>query len=296
MKSSIGQALSFLFVPGSRPERFEKALASGASCIILDLEDAVAAPQKPAARQAIAQWLAANAAVRQRVLVRLNDAASPWHAEDLVLCRAASLTTVMLPKCESGEQVAAVRAHLAGPAVVLALIESARGIAAAQAIAATPGVARLAFGSLDYMVDLDIPALRDARGNSNLALDVAAAQLAIASRAADLAPPVAGVTPEIDALQVEFDMQQARQLGFGAKMCIHPSQVAAVHQALRPDQSSVAWAHKVLQAWHDSAGGAIQVDGKMVDRPVVLKAQRLVALAVATDDAAARPEKFPSEN
>jgi citrate lyase subunit beta / citryl-CoA lyase len=165
-------------------------------------------------------------------------------------------------------------------------VETARGMVALHDIAAAPGVARLAFGSLDYMVDLDIPSLRSdvdvggsvaGNGVSNFALDFAATQIAIASRAAGLPSPVAGVTPELDAGRVTADMAHARTLGFGAKMCIHPSQVAAVRAALLPSAQELAWAQRVLQAWQASAGGAIQLDGKMVDRPVVLKAERIVA-------------------
>ncbi|MEO6293759.1 MAG: aldolase/citrate lyase family protein, partial [Burkholderiaceae bacterium] len=152
----------------------------------------------------------------------------------------------------------------------LPLIETARGMVAVLEIAAAPGVLRLAFGALDYMVDLDLPA-------GSPALDFAAAQIAIASRAACLASPVAGVTPELDAARVAADMAQARALGFGAKMCIHPVQVAAVRAALAPSAEEIAWAQRVLQAWHVSTGGALQLDGKMIDRPVVLKAERILA-------------------
>jgi citrate lyase subunit beta/citryl-CoA lyase len=172
--------------------------------------------------------------------------------------------------------VAAVLACLPKNSCVLPLIETARGMLALQAIATAPGVTRLAFGSLDYMVDLNIPA-------GSLALDFAAAQIAIASRAAGIASPVAGVTPELDAARVAQDMLHARSLGFGAKMCIHPSQVAAVRAALAPSAEELAWAQRVLQAWNASAGGALQVDGKMVDRPVVLKAERIAAQAARTN-------------
>ena len=266
--------LTYLFVPGNRPERFAKALASGADRIIIDLEDAVSPADKPVARAALAQWMASTAAVRDRVLVRINDAATPWHAEDLGLIRALQVACVMLPKCEAAAQVADVRLGLAHDASVLALIETARGMVALHDIAACPGVARLAFGSLDYMVDLDLPA-------GSPALDFAAAQIAIASRAAGIASPVAGVTPALDAAQVSADMAHARALGFGAKMCIHPSQVAAVHAALAPTAEELAWAQRVLTAWNSSGGGALQVDGKMVDRPVVLRAERIVAGAAA---------------
>lgn len=261
---------TYLFVPGNRPERFAKALASGADRIILDLEDAVAPNDKAGARAAIAEWMGSPAAPRERVLIRINDVTSAWHADDLALAHAVQVACVMLPKCEAAAQVAALRARLAPEASVLPLIESARGMVALLEIATSPGVVRLAFGALDYMVDLDLPA-------GSPALDYAAAQIAIASRAAGLASPVAGVTPELDAVRVAADMAQARALGFGAKMCIHPAQVAAVRAALAPSAEELAWAQRVLQAWNASAGGALQLDGKMVDRPVVLKAERILA-------------------
>ena len=264
--------LTYLFVPGDRPERFAKALASGADRIIIDLEDAVAPGNKAAARDAIAAWVGAGHAPPDNVLIRINDVATAWHADDLALAAAVKAACVMLPKCEAAEQVAAVRARLPDAATVLPLIETARGMRALHDIATAPGVARLAFGSLDYMVDLDIPA-------GSLALDIAATQIAIASRAAGLASPVAGVTPDLDAALVSADMAHARTLGFGAKLCIHPSQVAAVRLALAPSAAELAWALRVLQAWQASSGGAIQLDGKMIDRPVVLKAERIAALA-----------------
>ncbi|MEO6015665.1 MAG: CoA ester lyase [Polaromonas sp.] len=267
--------LTYLFVPGDRPERFAKALASGADRVIIDLEDAVAPGNKAAARSAIAAWMGAGDTPTDNILVRINDAATTWHAEDLTLAAAVRTACVMLPKCEAAGQVASVLAALPEAASVLPLIETARGMRALHDIAAAPGVARLAFGSLDYMVDLDIPA-------GSLALDIAATQIAIASRAAGIASPVAGVTPDLDAALVGADMAHARTLGFGAKMCIHPSQLAAVRLALAPSAAELAWAHRVLQAWQASSGGALQLDGRMVDRPVVLKAERIAALADAT--------------
>ena len=264
--------LTYLFVPGDRPERFAKALASGADRIIIDLEDAVAPGSKAAARSAIADWLGAGNAAAHRVLIRINDAGTMWHAEDLALTSAVKAACVMLPKCEAADQMAAVLAQLSDTATVLPLIETARGMRVLHDIAAAPGVERLAFGSLDYMLDLDIPA-------GSLALDIAATQIAISSRAAGIASPVAGVTPDLDAALISTDMAHARSLGFGAKMCIHPSQVAAVRLALAPTAAELAWALRVLQAWQASSGGVIQLDGKMIDRPVVLKAERIAAHA-----------------
>lgn len=271
--------VTYLFVPGNRPERFAKALASGADRIILDLEDAVTPPDKVAARLAVAQWFALAGDAAARVVLRINGSDSAFHAEDLLLLSASPWPCVLLPKCESAAQVVALRPHLHAQASALSLIESARGVMALASIAAAPGVERLAFGSLDYMLDLDIPALRDAHGNSSLALDIAATQIAQASRAAGLAPPVAGVTPEIDAARVQQDMLHARSLGYGAKMCIHPAQIAAVLAALQSSAGELAWAQRVVDAAAASQGAALLVDGRMVDRPVLEKSRRLLALA-----------------
>ena len=264
---------TYLFVPGTRPERFAKALASGADAVILDLEDAVAADDKALARQAIADWFrSASAGDRARSVVRINDAASPWFDDDLAALRKAGACSVLLPKAESVQQVAATLAALPG-ASVLALIESARGVAGVDTVAAA-GVSRLVFGTLDFALDLDIEIDNDASG-----LAYAASRIAIASRVAGLPSPVAGVTPQLDDRQrLLADLASARAVGFGAKLCIHPSQVEPIHTALRPPAEALAWAQRVLAA--DAASpGAARLDGRMVDRPVVLQAQRTLALA-----------------
>jgi citrate lyase subunit beta / citryl-CoA lyase len=264
---------TYLFVPGTRPERFGKALASGADAVVLDLEDAVAPEDKGSARAAIANWLTTAASVdRARIVVRINDAGSAWFPEDLRALRNAAVTSVMLPKAESARQVAATKAVLPN-ASVLALIESARGVHEVDAVAAA-GVSRLVFGTLDFALDLDIDITTDASG-----LAYAAGRIALASRVAGLPSPVAGVTPQLDdPARLLSDLAQARSQGFGAKLCIHPSQVQPIHAALRPTAQALDWARRVLAA--DAASpGAARLDGRMVDRPVVLQAQRTLALA-----------------
>lgn len=274
MTNASSFARAYLFVPGNRPERFAKALASGADRVILDLEDAVLPADKPLARSAIAAWVRSlDTAAQARLLVRLNDAASPWHADDLAWLPGSLLSHAMLSKCEHPEQVAAVCERLPAQGTVLPLLETARGVLAAVAIAEAPQVARLAFGSLDYLLDLDLP-------GPGFALDSAATALALASRAADLPAPLAGVTAALDLDQLQADLTHAKALGYGAKMCIHPSQVAAVHAAFQPDAQALAWAQRVVSAWQRADGsGAIQVDARMVDKPVLLRAERILAQA-----------------
>jgi citrate lyase subunit beta / citryl-CoA lyase len=263
-------ARTYLFVPGNRPERFAKALASGADAVVLDLEDAVAAADKPGARDAIARWWAE--ADTTRVLVRINDVASPHFGEDQRLVREAGIATVMLAKAETADQIAAVRA--ATPATVLPLVETACGLAASERLAAADGVQRLVFGTLDFALDLNLDIAAD-----NEPLAEAAARLVLASRLAGLLPPVAGGTPQIDdEARLLADLHWSRRRGFGAKLCIHPRQVAPVHAALSPDAAAIAWARRVIAA-ESASPGAAQVDGRMVDRPVVLQARRTLARA-----------------
>lgn len=268
----MSMAITYLFVPGNRPERFDKALAAKAGAVVLDLEDAVAPGDKAAAREAIAAWAGHPRAARDRVVVRINDTQSPWFNDDLAMLAAAGILRVMLPKTEWPAQVARVMAPLDAAARVLPLIESARGVANVGDISMAEGVDRLVFGTLDYAVDLDLP-------GDDASLAYPLSRIAIASRCAELPAPVAGVTPSIDdAARIAADFAFARSFGFGAKLCIHPRQVAVIHEACRPSPEDIAWAERVLAAASASAGAA-QLDGKMIDRPVVLKAQAVLARA-----------------
>ena len=241
---------------------------------MLDLEDAVAADAKDAAREAVRAWAAdATPADRARVVVRTNDLGSPHAAADLAAVAEAGITAIMLPKTESADDVATVRSA-APDVVVLALVESARGLAAAEEIAAAPGVVRLVFGTLDYALDLDLE-IDDASDG----LSYAAGRLAVASRCAGIATPVGGVTPQLgDEARLLADLAWSRRHGFGAKLCIHPAQVAAIHAALAPTTQAVERARRVLEADAGSPGAA-QLDGRMIDRPVVLAARRTLARA-----------------
>jgi citrate lyase subunit beta / citryl-CoA lyase len=265
---------TYLFVPGNRPERFGKAFASGADAVVLDLEDAVAPSAKGPAREAVARWAHdAPAAELARAVVRINEMQSSPHDDDLRLLCDARLTNVMLPKAESAAQAKAVGAAVPG-AHVLALVESARGVVNASEIAAVTSVKRLVFGTLDYALDLDLEAAEDADG-----LSYAASALALASRVAGLPAPVAGVTPQFeDEPRLLADLAWARRHGFGAKLCIHPRQVAPIHAALAPSAQETAWARRVVAA-ESASPGAAQLDGRMIDRPVLLQAQRTLQRA-----------------
>ena len=261
--------VTYLFVPGNRPERFDKALASGADAVIFDLEDAVSPHDKDRARANVREWMERHRNAAPHVVVRINDDATPWFDADLDLLRQVDARFAMLPKAEGPEQIDAVRTVLSEKGQVLPLIETARGVHNVDAVASTPGVQRLIFGTLDYAADLDLSG--DERG-----LIYPAARIALASRYAGLATPVAGVTLAIDdEKRLLADLAFDRALGFGAKLCIHPRQVAIVRDALVPTAAEVDWAKRVLAA-AEGADGAVQVDGQMVDRPVVLKARAIL--------------------
>lgn len=273
---------TYLFVPGNRPERFDKALASGAGVVILDLEDAVAPAEKEVARKAISQWCVAHRTDLDRIAVRINSMDSDEHANDLEAISRAGVRHVMLPKVESADSIVRLAGNVHARMMILALIESARGIREVDSIAAAPGVLRLAFGTLDYALDLNLHGdLTGAAGG----FAVPASRIAIASRCAGLAPPIAGVSPDvIDDAALLADLSFARAQGFTAKMCIHPRQVSVVHDALLPSSDEVSWARRVLAAANGSTG-AISVDGKMVDRPVLARAQSILDnLAVVQGD------------
>jgi len=256
---------SYLFVPADRPERYAKAIASGADAVVVDLEDAVAAQAKDGARAMLAAWLAQ---AQDRVVVRINAVGTPWFEADLALARLPNVSAVMLPKTEQVEDLALIPHDC-----LLPLIETAAGIDGLREIARAPRVQRLVFGSIDLQADLGMLAEEDE-------LLVFRTQLVLHSRLANLAPPVDGAHTALDdPTRLEAGARRARRLGFGAKLCIHPRQVDAVHRGFMPSAEEISWARTVLDAATAAGGAAIAVDGKMVDRPVLLRAQAVLDLS-----------------
>ena len=261
------QPRSYLFVPGDRTERIGKARASGADAVIVDLEDAVAPAGKTAARDAVSNTLGAA----HPVVVRINGAETGWFGDDARLCAHPGVAAVMLPKADSTDAVAALRAA-SGDKPVLALIESAAGMANLRTLAGG-GIARLVFGSIDFQLDLDI-------ADDDLALLPFRMRLVLASRVANLPPPVDGVTTALDdAVRIEHEARRARSLGFGGKLCIHPKQVTIVNAAFSPTPAELDWARRIVDAAGGAGGAAVAVDGRMVDAPVLARARRLLAAA-----------------
>lgn len=261
-------ARSLLFVPGDRPERIRKARDAGADLAIVDLEDAVTPAARPEARGHVADALATD---DRPLAVRINAVGTADHGQDLEVVRQRSCI-VMVAKAEDPGRLEALARTLPDGAALIALVETAAGVLAAAGIAQVAGVTRLAFGSFDLAAELGVdPA--DAT-----ALAWTRSQLVLASAAAGIAPPVDGVTAAVDEPEVvTSEVAMAARLGFTGKLCIHPRQVPIVHTALRPSEDELRWARRVVDAV--APDGIAVVDGRMVDRPVVERARRLLASA-----------------
>jgi len=275
----LALARTFLFVPADRPERHARALAAGAGGVIVDLEDAVAPERKASARESLAASFAAlPQAGRQRLLVRINASGTPWHDDDrtavATLVAQGLIAAVVLPKAERAGDLRQLAEAIGATGLLVPLIESAAGLAAVDELAAAPQVLRLAFGNLDFQADVGLAC--DADEAELVPVRLA---LLLATRRAGLPAPIDGVTADWrDAQRLAADTARARRGGFGAKLCIHPDQVAPVHAALGPSTDELAWARRVVDAIRSAGGGVVSLDGRMVDAPVVRLAERLLAL------------------
>ena len=209
------------------------------------------------------------------MLVRVNGAGTQWFANDLAVCaQLQGVQAVVLPKAESADQVR--RVTDAGKPV-LPIIESARGVLNLADIAAAKGVERLSFGSLDLM--LETGTTPDTRGAAML-LDHIRCQILLHSAACGLDAPIDGVYPNFsDTEGLQNIATQVRDMGFGGMLCIHPKQVEVIQNVFAPSQTDLDWAQRVVQQADQTGSLAFQVDGKMVDAPVIARARRLLAEA-----------------
>ena len=275
LDTPLGFCSNFLFVPGTRPERFTKALDSGAGGVIIDLEDAVAPEEKETARNAVrAAWPSFTAEQKKRLVIRSNSPGSKFYSADLILAQELAVACLLIPKSESMDEMNGAALVLPNTALI-PMIETAIGLDHLREIANANQVIRLALGNLDLQADLGMVC-----DPQETELQTARYQIVLASRVAQIAPPVDGVTPSTDDVaRIQDDAERAKRMGFGGKLCIHPKQVGIVKAAFMPSQEELAWAHRVIDADKASKGGAVKLDGRMIDRPVVLLAQRTIAIA-----------------
>jgi citrate lyase subunit beta/citryl-CoA lyase len=255
---------ALLFCPADRPDRYAKALAA-ADVIVLDLEDAVGPAGKPAAREA----LVATPLDPSRVIVRVNATTTAEHAPDLEALRATPYHTIMLPKAENRGQLDAL-----SPWRVVALCETPLGVLDAAQIAAAPNVTALMWGSEDLAAAIGGRTSRLPDGcYRQFALHARSSVLLAASAFGRLAiDSVWTNISDLDGLAVEAE--DAAASGFALKACIHPRQVPVVRAAFRADGAQVAWAARVLAAAGE--GGAVAVDGQMIDKPLIRQAESIM--------------------
>jgi citrate lyase beta subunit len=266
-----------LFVPGTRPDRFASALASGADAIVFDLEDSVDPRRKSEARAAVAAFLSQPPSTSASLLVRVNGFDSAWFFEDLESVGAVeSIHAVVLPKAEVPAQVGvAAQATVSGR--VIPLIETARGVLNAAAIAAaTASVPAMLFGAEDLTAQIGIPRTID---GDELVFARSQVVLAATSVGADA----------IDAVLIDIaapddlrrDALRARALGFRGKMAIHPCQIPVIHEVFMPSPAERARAQRIVEAFEQAQAlgeAVIRLDDRMIDMPVVVRAKRLLAL------------------
>lgn len=282
-----------LFVPGNRPDRVDKAVNSGADAVIIDLEDSVPLAQKEETRSKVREKVFEHR--DRKIIVRVNALSSGFLQGDLDEVIVKDLFCIMVPKVESMEHINELDRLLldaekktgmkAGTVDVIPLIESARAVQNIfQIVSVTTDSSRIvtvAFGAADYTLDLGIEMTKE-----GAELSYPRSRIPVACRAAGIEPPLD--TPfMIDLKDIESlkaDAMRAKRLGFQGKLCIHPNQIDPCHAIFSPTREEILYAEKVIQAFEDAESkgmGAIQLDGKFIDYPIVNRSRRVLKLAVA---------------
>ena len=269
---------SFLFAPGSNSNVMQKALKAGADAVIFDLEDAVAVTEKVKARDLVFEEIRKGPFECKRY-VRINAWGTSWAREDLLAAVEGGIDGVMMPKAENSDDVNAVAAMIPADVDFIPLVETARGILNAFEIASSNAkISRLAFGAVDFTLDVGAT-----YSKTGLELLYARSCLVIASRAADLYPPIDTVYPDLTDLNgLESELSQIKTIGMFGKLAIHPKQLNLIHHTFTPTESEVEIAQKITSAFEESEKigcASMRVDGKFVDYPVFLKAQQIISLA-----------------
>ncbi|WP_152363706.1 HpcH/HpaI aldolase/citrate lyase family protein [Microlunatus speluncae] len=267
-----------LYVPGDRPERFAKAVGSGADQVIIDLEDAVAPDRKDYARDAVREFLA-GPAVETPIAVRPNGAGTRWHDQDLIMLAASpALAALRLPKVERIDELDRIAASFADrdqPVSITALIETGFAVEHAYRIAGHRAVTGIALGELDLRAELGL--------STESGLDWIRVRVVVAARAAGLPAPQQAVYPDVADLAGLADSCRAgAALGFCGRTAIHPRQLPVIRKAYAPAPDAVDQARAVLAALGGGVGVAVLPDGRMIDEAVAVEARRVLELAALT--------------
>jgi citrate lyase subunit beta / citryl-CoA lyase len=280
---------SMLFVPGDRPERFAKAEASGADAVIFDLEDAVQPANRPRARVEIANYLKMSDRIVP-LWVRINPVSSADALPDIAAIAFSRPDGVMLPKAESGEDLRRLDHWLevletahgfdVGSIRVIPLItETAGAVLNARSFAPAPArVLGMSWGAEDLAADLGSLGNKTEAGEYEFPYMVASTMCLYACAAAGVAAIETVDTEVKDVAAVERRARASRRAGYTAKLAIHPGQIPAIHAAFTPTAQEIEWAERVLQAFREAQGkGALMLDGRLLDRPHVRQAERILA-------------------
>lgn len=262
---------SQLFVPGNRPDRFEKACQAGADLVCIDLEDAVGPGEKDAARKTVINWLSETD--HQNVSLRINGLDTPFAERDIdaLANSGLALPFIMIPKVGTAgelEKLDSMLPQKLGP--FFAIIESAAGLVNCEAIFDHPRVSLGMYGAVDYAGDVDCDLSWDTHlyARSRLVAAAAAAEVMLFD------VPHVNVR---DLDECEATTRRAKALGIHARSAIHPAQVDRIHAALAPTDAELAWARSVVAADEASGGNVTLLDGKFIEAPVVKKARRIIA-------------------
>ncbi|MEH6819206.1 MAG: CoA ester lyase [Dietzia psychralcaliphila] len=260
-------ARSWLLLPADKSERFDAAVASEMDVVVLDVEDGCRQSEKERARREVRQWLEAG----NHAWIRINDVRSPeWEKDLMALGHCPGLDGVMLAKTENPEHVSLTAARLAADTPIVALVESADGLAAATEIAKTDQVVRLAFGIGDYRRDTGI-------GSSQIAMAYTRSQFVVSSRVARVAPPIDGPTISNDTQVLMDAAEHAVEMGMTGKLCLRVDQAPYINEVLSPSAADVSWAESVIDEL--GPGGERCRDG--ADLPRLARAQKIAHLAQA---------------
>lgn len=267
--TNLTDPITYLFVPADRPERYAKALASGADRVIIDLEDAVTAKNKMAGRDAIKSadldW--------SRIVIRINDSNSAHFEFDVSILRQLPVRTIMVPKADGHTCLKRVDDALDNKRTLIPQIETVTSLFALPEILSANNVDRVAFGHLDFALDLG-------SGTDQEALAYVRSQIVLHSRLAGKPRPIDSVT--VDFRNREKTLEDAlacKNLGFGGKLLIHPAQVDPVREAFLPSEEDIVWARQVLRNLEKDGRGATSYQGQMIDHPVEMRAIQILALA-----------------
>ena len=282
---------SLLFVPGHRARFYEKLAEFRPDAVIVDLEDAVPPAEKPLARTTVRERLGGQLLAGLQVFVRVNAVDTPYFASDIRGVVAAGLDGIFLPKTETAEQIHVANMLLAqtelraglqmGDIRIVPIIETVKGaLNVADLAVASPRVMALAFGAEDFTLDLGVE-----RSREGIETRYPRAQVALVARGAGRLAIDTPWTAIDDPDGLVRGTVEARQFGYTAKQAIHPSQIAAIHQVFTPTPDEVAWAQRVISAYDEAVAGgagAINLDGKLIDVPMVARARRVLERAGET--------------